>query len=278
MGSSMGGITMRRVALAAIVSVMAGVLTACPPQPPPGYRAPTIESIEVSPQPARPGDTLTVRIEARDDEAVTGVGVAWMNTPSSRLVGYGLCTPMVDPVGDPTDRTHVIITITCPVPTVASSGTWSLDVNVGDSYPPALIYPGRDVRIPFEVVDGSEDREPPRLLSYDIEPDVVDQETTFTVTMRLFDEAMPLRVGSGITTFSFSKLFADHSKFRCEKVTSTQVSPTELELVVQCEPWSNNVKGRAEAGLHRSRTEVRDALGHEGHIEMVVDVVPGPFD
>lgn len=265
---------MRRASLAAIVSVMAAVLTACPPQPPSGYQAPTIESIHVSPQPARPGDTLTVRIEARDDEAVTGVGVAWMNTPSSRLVGYGLCTPTVDPVGDPTDRTHVIITITCPVPTVASNGTWSLEVNVGDSYPPALIYPGRDVRIPFEVVDGSDDREPPRLLSYDIEPEVVDQETTFTVTMRLFDEAMPIRVGPGIASFGFGKPFSN-SRFSCHGISSAQISPTELEIVAECEPQLGIVKGRAEAGLHRSRPEVRDALGHEGHIEMTVDVQPG---
>lgn len=266
---------MKRVAFAAIVSVMAGVLTACPPQVPPDYQPPTIESIEVTPQPVQPGGTLTVRIEARDDVAVTGGGVTNLYTPSGTRLTW-TCPDEVVPVGAPGDRTHVVMTITCQVPTYASNGTWQLDTVVGDGMPPTANYPGRRIRIPFEVTGGTDDRQPPRLLSYDIAPEVVDQETTFTLTMRLFDESMPIDVGSSITTFDFTKPFARNSIFRCSGTSSTQVSSTEVEIVAQCVPWNYSVKGRSEPGLHRSFPPVRDALAHEGNIEMLVDVLPKP--
>lgn len=268
---------MKRVVIPVVVSAMALVLSGCPTPVPPGYQAPRIESVEVTPQPARPGDVLTVRIEASDDQGVTGGGVRNMVTPSgTTLFGSMSCTSETVPVGEPGDRTHVVMTITCPVPTFASNGTWELDVVVGDGMPPTANYPGRQTMIPFEVTGGTDDREPPRLISYEIEPNTVDQETTFTLTARLHDESLPVGMGHGQVIFDFTKPFAQNSTFVCRYPTFTPVAATEVEVVVDCEPHDFRVPGRSETGVHRGRMEVRDALNHLTDIEMVVDVQPAP--
>jgi hypothetical protein len=267
---------MKRVVFAALVSVLAGALTACPP-PPPGYQPPRIESVDVSPQPARPGDTLSVRIEATDDQAVTGGVVSRVHTPSGTwLDGVWLCDVETVPT-EPGDRTRVVMTISCPVPAVANNGTWRLEIRVNDGYPPAANYPGLQTTIPFEVTGGTDDREPPRLITHDIEPEVVDQETAFTLTMRLQDEAMPIRVGQGGSdTFNFTKPFAQNSTFRCSSPTYTPVSSTEVDVVVQCRPMDYDRPGRSEVGLHRAVMQVQDALRHQGNVEMIIDVQPAP--
>ena len=240
---------MRRIVLGGIVATMAVLLTGCPTAPP-GYQPPYLESSEISPQPAQPGDTLTMVLDVRDDGALTAVVPRWVYTPSNtKLAG----------------------------PSYASNGTWQLDLFLNDSSYPSANYPGRTVRIPFEVTGGSDDRRPPQLVSYRIDPTTVDQETTFTVTVRLRDESMPIAVGSDASSsFNFTKLFAQNSTYWCRNPVATPVSATEVDVVAACTPSNYWVYGRAEPGLHLSYMQVTDALGHEGNAEMYVDVQPGP--
>lgn len=269
---------MRRVALGGIAFVMAAVLTGCPSPLPPGYQPPVVESVDISPQPAQPGDTLTVSIEARDDMAITGAGPRLLFTPSgTSLSGREHCTSESSSLGDPVDRRHMLITVTCTVPDFASNGTWQIEMLIGDGTPPTANWPGLTTRIPFEVVGGTDDRVPPQLVHYEIEPAVVDQETTFTLTMRLRDEALPLTVGNNVSGwFDFAKLFSDNSRFTCKFPSITPVSPTEVDVAIDCVPNNFNLPGRAEPGVHRAYMPVSDSLGHKGNIEMFVDVQPVP--
>ncbi len=263
---------MRRVLLGGFVLAMTVVLTGCP-TPPPGYQPPSLESSQITPQPAQPGDTVTMVLDVRDDQALTAAVPQRLYTPSNTVLS-GLCDSEMAPQGD---FRHVLVTVTCAVPTFASNGTWQLDVFLNDSSYPTANYPGRTVRIPFEVTGGSDDRRPPQLVSYSIEPTTVDQATTFTVTARLRDESLPVTAGfEGRGSFNFFKPFAQNSTFFCNGTTVTPVSATDVEVVSTCTPSNYNQPGRSEPGLHVSYMQVQDALGHEGNAEMFVDVQPGP--
>src|SRR4051812_42124499 len=62
-----GGSRMRRVAFGVVILVIAAALTGCP-IPPPGYWPPSMDSSQASPSPVHPGDTVTLLIEASDDQ------------------------------------------------------------------------------------------------------------------------------------------------------------------------------------------------------------------
>ncbi len=93
---------MRRIVLGGIVAAMAVLLTGCPTAPP-GYQPPYVESSEISPQPAQPGDTLTMVLDVRDDGALTAVvprytpsNTSWRGTASAtprwlRRVSFRAC-------------------------------------------------------------------------------------------------------------------------------------------------------------------------------------------
>ncbi|MBK6671132.1 MAG: hypothetical protein IPG46_16250 [Actinobacteria bacterium] len=145
---------MRRLA---IVGVAVGLttVTACP-GPSPTYQPPTVESIQVSPNPAAPGQTVTVVIDARDDIAVTGATPNLVTTPNgARRSGSSLsCTAEGTPQED---QRHVVFAARCTVPTLALNGTWHLQIHLADG--PADPPPGTDVTAAFEVAGGSDDRE-----------------------------------------------------------------------------------------------------------------------
>ena len=130
---------MRRVLLGGFVVAMTVVLTGCP-TPPPGYQPPSLESTQITPQPAQPGDTLTMVLDVRDDQALNYVAPRYLFTPSNtRLNAVGLCDVELAPQGD---FRHVLATVACPVPTYASNGTWQLELLLNDSSVPADQLPG----------------------------------------------------------------------------------------------------------------------------------------
>ncbi len=265
---------MRRVWVGGFAIAMMLVLAGCPTPPPAGYRPPTVDSIEVTPQPVQPGDTVTMVLDVRDDFGLTTAFGRDLTTPSgSQLPDMGRCSTELAPQAG---MTHVLVTVTCEVPDYASNGTWRLEVRLLDSSPPVL-YPGTTRVIPFEVTGGTEDRRGPELVSHSVEPTVVDQETTFVLTARLRDEALPVRIGSGGDgTINFAKLFAQNSMFTCRNAAFAPVSATEVDVTISCSPSNFYNPGRAEPGLHLGRVIMRDALGQESFDDIVIDVQPDP--
>jgi len=257
---------MRRIGVPGIAFVLAAVLTGCPGTPPEGYWPPRVDSSQASPDPVRPGETVTLVVAASDDVAIVSSFARALVTPTGNSLSVaGECTHELAPQGD---FKNVLITLACPVPEFASSGTWQMEIRINDGAPLQNL-PGLTARVPFEVVDGSDDRSAPQLLSSTIEPSVVDQVTVFQVRALVRDETS---VSLAHPNFAFVKPFAPNSFFECLGPTLTPVSPTDVEIVATCYP-SN---GRSEVGTHQTGLPLRDALGHQGLGLITLDVQSAP--
>lgn len=263
---------MRRVgSVLGVVAVMA--LAACTPLPPPapGYQRPVVDSVVVSPEPARPGDTVTLTLEVSDDEIVSSVALGQLKTPGNRVLpGPSPCAADLTTQELPGRAT---VTITCDVPTFATNGTWTLDLRIYDRASSSYQYSGLKTLVQFEVVDGLTDASAPKLVEYSTSPAVIDQETVFDLTIRVRDQALPIKFGASSTpSMTFSKVVAPHSVLRCGSAVVSPVSATEVDLAFRCTPGNYNSTGRSEPGLHRGPLPVTDALGNEGYLEMFIDV------
>jgi hypothetical protein len=265
---------MRRVWLGGFAIAMMLVLAGCPTPPPAGYRPPVLESVEVTPSTVAPGETVVAVLDLRDDQGIVGPVVRTLTTPSgSRLTGRDHCSSEMTPVEG---VTHVLVTVTCTVPTFASNGTWRLEMLIHDSTPPVL-QPGLTTQVRFDVAGGTDDRRGPEMVSHSIEPAVVDQETTFVLSARLRDEALPVTIGAaGDGRIYVTKLFAQNSVFNCKDPVYTPASANEVDLTISCSPSNYYVPGRAEPGVHLGRVIMTDALNQESFDDVVIDVQPGP--
>lgn len=208
-----------------------------------------------------------------DDDLISGAVAYHLTVPSGTLLpGSPTCSTNVVR-GD--DASEAVITMRCPVPSFASNGTWVTDLRINDNAGGQFAYSGTRIRPTFEVTGGVDDDDPPRVLSYRTDPAVVDQETVFSLIVRVSDPAQPLAMApAGASVFTFRKLFADNSSITCVDPSFASVSPTETDVTFTCTPGNFGVPGRAEAGVHRGFLGLQDALGQEREAELFIDVVP----
>jgi len=264
---------MRRVAATFVGVLVVTVLAAChpAPTPPPLYQPPVIESVAASPDPAVPGEDVTLTLVTSDDEGVTAVILGDLITPAGKkLPGPRPCTSAIHPGVAPGGA---LVLVTCSLPAFASNGTWHIEVTLTDR--PAGAdghYPGlRDRRIPFEVVGGVDDRSGPKLLEIRTDPERPVRTAPFDLTLRVEDQASP--AAFVYTTFWMQMPFHD-SNAQCSKPRAELVSPTVTDVTITCTPdprW-------AQSGYHRTMPTVRDALGNERNHEVVIylhDPLPG---
>jgi hypothetical protein len=264
---------LQRSVNAVVVLVMLGVLAACgtPPAPAP----PSVDSVEISPQPAHPGDTVTVRIEASHSSAIyNGVPLTLVN-PQGSGVGVENCSSTLERPDD--DLTQATITMACALPALVSNGTWTLSYRLNYSPPtdyPFQAPPPPPYTVTFEVVGGSDDVSPPTLVSYSTSPEVITRGTPFTVTARVRDDS-PVFLGIWNAPNSQNITFTG-SRFSntCRDGTLTPVSPTEADVVFSCDGgWIGPVgplTGQVSGNLW-----VRDALHNNARLPLTIDFPPG---
>lgn len=256
-----------------VVLAMLGALAGCITQPAPPS-PPTVDSVEISPQPARPGDTVTVRIEASHKAGVfNGIPLALVN-PQGTGVGVENCSWSLEYPGD--DTTMATITIACALPALVSNGTWTLSYLL--NYLPPTDYPfGPPPPLPstvtFEVVGGSDDVSPPTLVSYQTSPEVITRGTPFTVTARVRDDS-PIFLGVRNSPNSQNITFSGSGfSNTCREATLTPVSVTEADVVFSCNGgWIGPVgplTGQVVGNL-----SVRDALHNTSVLPLTIDFQP----
>lgn len=262
---------LQRSVFGVVALAMLGALTGCitPPAPTP----PRVDSVEVSPQPAQPGDTVTVRVEASHSALVfNGVPVGLVN-PQGADVGVEHCSSAIEHVGE--DRTHATVTIACVLPALVSNGTWTLSYRLNYSPPAPNFQPPlpEPFTVTFDVVGGSDDVSPPTLVSYHTSPAVLTQRTPFTLTVRVHDDS-PVFLGSwnlpNSQNITFSGSDFSHT---CRNGTATQVSATEADVVFSCTGgWIGPVgplTGQVSGDL-----VVRDALHNSARFTLTLDFEP----
>lgn len=257
-----------------VVLAMLGALAGCitPPAPAP----PTVDSVEVSPQPARPGDTVSIRIEASHSVAVVnGVPVALVS-PQGSGVGVDDCSSTLEHPGE--DLTRATITIDCVLPELVSNGTWTLSYRLNSSPPtdsPFQAPPPRPFTVTFEVVGGSDDVSPPTLVSYGTSPEVVTRGTPFTVTARVRDDS-PMFLGIWNAPNSRNLTFGSSSYSNtCYDGTLTPVSANEAEVVFSCDGSWIGLVGPL-TGQISGTLSVRDALYNNAGIPLTIYFPPSP--
>lgn len=261
---------MRRVGRAGIVLAMAFGVTACPVIPP-GYLPPKVVSVDFSPSPAAPGGTVTFDVEVTDDEGVASAVTQLFTTPTGTTLNAVLVCDVEREMLD--GATRVRFTVVCPVPSFASNGTWYVKLHVNDGSPQQG-YPGTDTQLRFEVAGGTDDRQGPELLSYSTDPAVIDQGTSFTLTMRLRDESFPVSFPGGGGTFWFQKPFGPDSSLQCSRVGFTPVTATEGDLTMSCVPLYFWQPQPVEPGTYQAAPIVLDALHQERRAPMTIEVLP----
>ena len=268
------GMTMlQRSIFGVVVLAMLGALAGC--ITPPASSPPRVDSVEVSPQPAHPGDTVMVRVEASHSEEVfNGVPLALVN-PQGSGVPVEDCTSTLEHPGD--DLTRATITIACALPALVSNGTWTLSYRL--NYTPLTDYPfqappPQPSTATFEVVEGSDDVSPPTLVSYSISPEVVTRGTPFTVTARVRDDS-PIVFGVPDAPESRTlTLRGSGFSNTCRYGTLTPVSATEADVVFNCDgSWIGPVgplTGQVSGDLL-----VRDALYNNARLPLTMDFQAG---
>lgn len=255
------------VAVLAMLGVLAGCIT--PPASPP----PIVESVEVSPQLAGPGDTVTVRIEARHREAVFNGVLRALTNPQGSFVPTDDCTSTIEHPGD--DLTRATVTIACALPALVSNGTWTLSysLNYSQLFNPYQPPPPPPSTVTFEVLGGSDDVSPPELVSYSISPEVITRGTPFTVTARVSDDS-PIFLGTWRTDSPDLAFMGERFTNWCRNGTLTPVSATEADVVFNCGGgWIGPVgplTGQATGILW-----VRDALHNNAQLPLTMVLSPG---
>jgi hypothetical protein len=266
----------RRIALVACAVVLGAVGAACIPEspPPPLYQVPVVQGVSSSPDPARPGEPVTISVDVVDDETVSDVDIYGVIVPSgATLPGVPPCTTAIQPGAE---AGHATVDITCDVPAYASNGTWKLDVRFFDRPEPgpgepSYAYTGLRTTVPFVVAGGTDDTSPPLVLDWSTDPAVVRHDAPFTLTLHLEDQAPIVASPNPFGAYDFVKPFATQSRFACAQPSLTVLSPTEGEVRITCTPSHYGVLGVAEVGPHRGIVPLGDALGHQGSVELWID-------
>jgi hypothetical protein len=257
-----------------LAAVGASCIPATPP-PPPLYQVPVVRGVTASPAPAVPGQPVTVSVDVVDDEAVSHVQISRVLIPSGvTLLGPPPCTSAILPgveVG------HATVELTCDVPTPASNGTWNVEVRIldwpgPDAAVPGTSYPGLETLIPFEVGGGVDDRTPPQIVEWKVEPVPVRADTPITLTMRLHDDVSVVDPPAAYGSRAFGKVGAPWSAFRCGPQTITAVSATESIVTSTCSPVYQGVPGAIEPGRYVADMPVADALGNWETTELSFEV------
>lgn len=259
---------MRRSALIAL-SLVALVVAACQPEPPPASSLPKVQSIVVSPGTVVAGSTFTVVVTATDDVQVGQIDLT-LHTPYA-FNGWSGAYPYADCTGAPfVAAPSVTREFTCRLPAIVANGQWRAEVFAGNA--PVSGY-GTRGKTTFEVVGGSEDRVAPVLVSESVSPSPAVVGQPFTVTVRISDEhpsTAPREFFVANSSYGIPNP-PPRVEWSCGESTPTPVTATLQEFVFDC-----LIGDGAAVGTYGGYLHIEDAIGHGDGIFTQFQVVAAP--
>lgn len=251
--------------LLAVPLVLLTTAGACDPPPPPGWQAPSVEDLTVTPDPVTAGSAFTVSALVSDDEAVGNVYLA-VDDPRGRTSAALDCeVPAVDP------EPVVLVEIPCTITDYALNGTWSVRFTAyDDEYAGGHGAGGVVARTTFEVTGGSNDTTPPVLEFRSVDPPAPVVGQPFTVVVRASDEHLPTPRDEGYV-LSQPAVGPTDVYWYCELTSLEELSTTMQESTFTC-PGA----GELDAGTYRLQHGLKDSNGNGASIRLDIEKLPAP--
>lgn len=259
----------KRVALMVVVlGTVLGAAACDGPYIPAGWKPPVVTSVAVSPTPVVAGAPFDVTVSATDDKVVKSISIVLLGVHPERWNTMSVpCQGAAPFVPGPA----VTKVFNCLMPAVAPNGTWTMGVTVCDGEVQCQSYGGLGgggyATHTFEVTGGTDDDDAPVVESAVYDPDPVVAGSPFTLTIRFSDEHLVANEPQVIGTFS--GMFKGGKTKYCYESARTQVSPTEVEFVLDCQ-------AAPEAGQYRVNVATRDQIGNFTLYEPAIDIVAAP--
>lgn len=226
----------RRTAVIAAGSAV--FLAGCLPAP--SSPKPTVISAELLNSPVVAGEQFTVRVVASHPagvDIVTGASTVGP-TGASLPLTQGTCNTATASV-TPQPAVETTVDFTCKMPSYATNGEWTLTLWVRSNG-----YQATEVAVPFQLIGGSDDAEPPTIEVVTAPPPVVERGSDFEVGLRVTDEHLPLNGASYYPwpgTWRESayfrpvpQTFVDHQIDCRDVVTTTLTNETVAEVSMSC--------------------------------------------
>jgi hypothetical protein len=247
-----------------VVVVAAGCIPAPPSNPSPAK----IDSVVVAPGPVVAGVPFTVSVTASDETTVSAIDIE-IRPPARLNSAYDPTYPHLTCDDPPFTAGPVASQVfTCTLPDFVPNGAWRLTTLVRDQI-------GLTVSSStFDLVGGSDDNEPPVVVSEVVSPDPVVVGQPFSVTIRISDDHLrfdPQEFTSRNITYQVPNP-PPQVEWSCGKVTPTQVSLTVEEFA-----WTGCLIGPpAVPAQYGGFMQVFDAIGHSTAVWPYFDVVAAP--
>lgn len=220
------------LAICALASMTA--VAGCPLETPfPSFTGPppTISSSSVSPTTVVAGQPITGTVTASHPNGINTIALQVFG-PDGETLRHS------DPTQCSSDQSFMAVPQTAPgvasevtanraMPAFASNGFWTMTITVSAGRGGGAA----SVTVPFEVIGGTDDTEPPVITTLTGPPPTIAPGASFDLAFQIDDTN--LAIDQTPSTFWFGALHTD-DLFICVSDTPTQVSPTEADITVTC--------------------------------------------
>lgn len=247
-----------RRSLAAFVGAGAMLLaTGCWVQPTPG---PVVSEASVSPNPVVAGSTFRFTLSATNvTYRIFAVGLTLTGPSGYELWSNGGCERATPPGFS---SLEVEVDVACTIPEGAPNGTWTITARIINE-----AYSWIEEIVPFEVIDGSNDVDPPQV-SLTIPPTAA-RGSSFDVTIRAVDEHGPVRIPVEPLFLRIEAAAGGYDQITCRPSSWTQVDATTFEYPTTCDVAADQRLGRYDTSGWR----VYDRFDQSSRLELSIDVV-----
>ena len=253
---------MRRWATVLIAMALVTVASACFPQPP---STADITSIVVSPDPVVAGAPFTVTVTATDPVDVRAMLKEFRATPP--FWNDSTYTPPVTCDDPPITAAPTVTQVfTCTLGALAPNGRWAVMISAaggGSYWTQQYEY--------FQVTGGSDDLQPPMVVSQTFSPNPIVAGQPFDYTLRVSDDHL---AAPAPTTLYFANAYDPQAPspvvhWDCGPTTPVVITPTVEEFhFTGCE-----VGAGAALGTYGGLVVVKDTIGNQLAVWPEVEVV-----
>jgi hypothetical protein len=230
-----------------VVFVVFGVAACDGPYLPPGWKAPIVESVVVAPAPVVAGQPFTVTVRASDDKHVKSISLYFLGPHPDRWDHMN-----VPCQNSPITPQPVVTTeFDCTMPAIAPNGDWTMAVTACDGEVECQEYGGLGgggyATTTFGVTGGTDDDQPPALVSADFSPENLTVGVPFSVTLTISDDHLVPNLPQQV--IEIGPIAVSGKTYYCDETSRAQPSGTEDQFTFACPAVSVVADYRFDYGI-----------------------------